>query len=416
MMAVGLRGGNHRDDGFTWSGCADSVLCLSREWTWMHGNVSADIGSSAYLNDSFLDRVRFGYKLALGSVGASIGRTWRLINQRQASVHAALMADDNIGLRQIFADPISSDLFFGMDNLSRSLLANYQNDPITVETLANDARGDMLRLAKCLKIDDGMSLRSFEPELVLRKIDQLLGHAVELPNVFRGELGLPTNRGIASYRAIQALYQTARLASLLDRSGENSVIEIGPGMGRTAYYAYRAGITDYTTIDLPMGIVAQACFLGAVLGPEKIWLSGDDENLAIGRIKLLAAGSNPARKFNIVLNCDSMTEMPLSAALNYMAWIEKHSELFLSINHDANKFTVEDIGISSFECVSRDRYPMRPGYWEEIFVPLKSPRSARRILRQRASIAWHLSGFVIRRVKPYLRRRFLSRPTGSQIP
>jgi hypothetical protein len=353
---------------------------------------------SGYLDDSFLARVRTSYKLALGTVGDSLGKTWKTINKQQASVHAALTASDNADLRKIFAEPISSDLFYGVDNLSRSILANC-DDPVVIETLREAARRDLFSLAQALEIHDHITdLASFEPgETVMQRVDRLLQQRVEFPNVFRGELGSPTTRGIASHRAIHALDQVARLISLLGRSDEKSVIEIGPGMGRTAYYAYRAGVTDYTTIDLPMGIVAQACFLGATLGPEKIWMTGDDERLAQGRIRLLGAGSHPRRKFGIVLNCDSMTEMPISAALGYVDWIAKHCRFFLSINHALNKFTVECISAASLECVSRRPYPMRPGYMEEIFVPAKSPRSISRILRRRSSILWHLAGFVVRR-------------------
>ena len=120
------------------------------------------------------------------------------------------------------------------------------------------------------------------------------------PAPFRGELGHSTSRGPAGYRAIQALYQTWRLFQLV--GPKQSIVEIGPGMGRTAYYAYRAGLTDYTTIDLPLGVVAQACFLGAVLGADKIWMEGDDEGSTDGRIKLLS--TKPKRQFDIALNVE----------------------------------------------------------------------------------------------------------------
>jgi hypothetical protein len=359
-----------------------------------------------YLDDSFLDRVRASYRLALRTTGAGVGRTWRTINMRQASVHAALMANTNAELRKIYADPISSDLFYGVDNLSKSVLAN-PDDPGAIAALGASARSDLFRLCQALNLDRGLYPDSFEPEEVLRRADQPLNQSIAFPNVFRGELGLQTTRGIASYRAIQALYQAARLVSLVDRSDEKSVVEIGPGMGRTAYYAYRGGLTDFTTIDLPMGIVAQACFLGATLGPEKIWMAGDEERLATGRIRLLAAGSKPSRKFGIVLNCDSMTEMPRSAALNYVDWITDNSRLFLSINHEINPFTVADVTTMSLERISRCSYPLRANYWEEIFIPNRSPRSLALRLRQQISIFSHAAWFVANRAPAYLRRRIL---------
>jgi hypothetical protein len=381
----------------------------------MHGHVGSDAGSSAsgYLDDSFLDRVRTSYKLALDTVGAGMGKTWATINRKQTSVHAALMAGDNGDLRKIFAEPISSDLFYGVDNLSRSVLSDF-DAPAVVEALREGACRDLFSLAQALKINDGTTdFASFEAETALQRVDHILNQRVEFPNVFRGELGFLTARGTASHRAIHALDQTARLISLLDRSDQKSVIEIGPGMGRTAYYAYRSGVTDYTTIDLPMGIVAQACFLGATLGPEKIWMAGDDEKLAEGRVKLLGAGSLPRREFGIVLNCDSMTEMPISAALGYVHWIARHCRYFLSINHAMNKFTVEGISAASLECVSRRPYAMRHGYVEEIFIVAKSPRSISRILRQQVLVGLHMARFALRRtliITWRRNRRFPLRP------
>lgn len=367
--------------------------------------VSRQLKWSGHLADSFLDRVRSSYKLMLGTAGTKLGRTWKNINKRQASVHAALMAGNNNELRKIFADPISSDLFFGMDNLSLSILGRNFDEPRVVEAEIDGARRDLYRLARALRIDHALDSTSFDCEEVLRRIDRLLNQVVEFPNVFRGELGLPTTRGTASYRAIQAIYQAARLVSLLACSNEKSVVEIGPGMGRTAYYAYHAGLTDYTTIDLPMGTVAQACFLGATLGPEKIWMICDDGQLVTGRIKLLAAGQTPNRKFGIALNVDSMTEMPLSAALYYVDWIRRQSQLFLSVNHDRNEFTVKNIATVSLRTANRHPYPMRDGYWEEIFISRKSTRSIARRLRQQFSIMRHLAGFVLRRVPPFVLRR-----------
>lgn len=50
-----------------------------------------------------------------------VGKLWQDINDRQAVVHSALMAEDDEPLRAIFADPIRTDLFYGVDNLCWSV-------------------------------------------------------------------------------------------------------------------------------------------------------------------------------------------------------------------------------------------------------------------------------------------------------
>jgi hypothetical protein len=389
--------------------------------------------SSEYLSSPFLDRVRRSYKLALDASNNHNGRIWGDIDKRRAPVHAALLAETDDDLRNIFADPVSSDLFCGVDYLCRSILGQVQpmaeagkgaevhadssrHTRASLVVIAGvpvrnfDERGiadhfddlgrsKLFLLAQALGIDNG-DLASFDHEKALRHADGRLSQTILFPALFRGELGLRTTRGIAGYRAILALYQTWRTLSLLSDCEEKSVIEIGPGMGRTAYYVYRAGLTDYTTVDLPMGIVAQACFLGAALGPEKLWMLGDDEALAAGRIKLLSAGHRPNRVYGLALNTDSMTEMPLRAALDYMNWIRQHSRLFLSINHDVNLFTVAQISTKWFKRAERRPYPMQEGYMEEVFIPRRFPW-----LIGWHRIAWHTTKTLVRRAPGSLRRR-----------
>ena len=112
-------------------------------------------------------------------------------------------------------------------------------------------------------------------ETMMLQLDQAVGFRIDFPNPFPDEIGLVTSRGIASRRAVQALYQAARIASLIKENAAR-IAEIGAGPGRTAYYATKFGITDYTIIDLPMSNVAQANFLGRTLGPDMISLFGEN--------------------------------------------------------------------------------------------------------------------------------------------
>ncbi len=268
----------------------------------MHGTDSRD-----YLSDEFLDRVRRAYRFAVGSYPHSRGM-WRDFDRRRADIHSALLHEDLSALRYIFADPIRTDLFYGVDNL-------------------------------CLSLD-----------------------AASAPDDFL-HLALDSDRGRS------AQYQVGRLLELLKDSRERSVVEIGPGMGRAAYFAYCAGITDYTTIDLPLGIVAQACFLGRALGPNKLWFAGENTDSDSGCIKLLPAGRLPQRHYNVALNVDSLSEMPASDAFRYASWLSKHTVFFLSINHSRNLFTVREAIMlaSNARRLFHSDCPSWPGYTEELY-------------------------------------------------
>lgn len=214
-----------------------------------------------FLDDPFLNRVRRAYRLAIEAGVPASSRMWRDIDARRGDVDAALLADDNFALRAIFANPAKTDLYFGVDNLCRSI------------TGASDRR-PFLELA------------------------------------------------MTSHRAVLARYQAQQLRQALAAIQGMSVIEIGPGVGHCAFFSYLAGVTDYTTIDLPLGMVAQARFLAEALGPDKIWMDGD-ANPSGKQLKLCSVAHLPDRHFDVVLNVDSMTEMSLRAALDYASWINQ---------------------------------------------------------------------------------------------
>lgn len=313
------------------------------------------------LDGNLLARVKRAYRLALVKHGDA-GSVWSPIDARRADIHAALLSNTDHELHAVFEDPLSTDLYYGVDDLCRTIRGAHLEEEQVRKRLNSDMRILFSYVAGRLGIIDDI-------ERVLTTFDSLLHQRVNFPTPFRGEWGIPTTRGLASYRALAALYQTSRLISLVPKG--KSVVEIGPGMGRTAYYAYRAGLTDYTTIDLPLGVVAQACFLGATLGPEKIWLEGDDEQLAEQRIKLLTA--KPARGFDIALNVDSLPEMSPSITADYIGWIARHAKSFLSINHERNAHNVADIArvVLKFDRKVRSQYPINPIYFEDAFMGIK---------------------------------------------
>ena len=300
-----------------------------------------------YLDNAFLDRVRCAYRLALEAHSGPTGGMWNTIAKRQAQIHEALLTDSNTGLREIFSYPAATELFYGADNLCHSVLKGQM--PIGEDATAKTA---------------------------LRQVEEFLGEEIDFPNPFPGEFGANTDRGVASYRAVHAAYQAWMVRTLLESRTESSVVEIGAGLGRTLYYLFCKGITDCTAIDLPIGMVAQACFLGATLGPERIWLPGDRPHFANGRVKLLFTGERlPDRTYDVALNVDSLTEMRWFTALRYVRWINQHAQVFLSINHDLNFFRVDEVARAGFDvlkCVQRT-CPVRPGYVEEAYFLRGNP-------------------------------------------
>jgi hypothetical protein len=364
---------------------------------------------STCLSDQFLDRVRRSYKLSTRVEALAHDSIWLGIGALQAPIHAALMAPDNGGLREIFANPVSSDLYYGVDNLAHTLMVGRDLPELEKGGAAN-SRDQLIHLAEAMGLLRWLppgaehTLSGCDPssdiEDVLLKLSERIGFDIKFPNPFSGELGIRTSRGLASYRAIHALYQTYRISQELNAKTNRSVLEIGPGMGRTAYYASQAGLRDYTTIDLPLGVAAQACFLSATLGPDAIWMIGDNPADADTKIRLLPnTFPLPEKDFGLVLNVDSMTEMDAASIPVYAGWIASHAETFLSINHEANTSTIADLGRRFFSSAATTRAPywMRIGYVEETFrfAPYQFAKEFDElravVSKMRASTSWRIT-------------------------
>jgi SAM-dependent methyltransferase len=191
-----------------------------------------------------------------------------------------------------------------------------------------------------------------------------------VPNPFPCEHGLKTSRGIISYRVPQSIYQASRIKQLVQGISNPRVLEIGAGLGRTAYYAYEMGIKDYTIIDIPITAAAQAYFLGRTIGDKNIYLDGERSNESSLTVKILTPQTffNETKTYDLIVNVDSLTEMDFSVAQAYWNKIKVTTSTFLSINHEANAFRVRDLIVDDLSMLNirRELYWMRRGYTEEL--------------------------------------------------
>ena len=209
----------------------------------------------------------------------------------------------------------------------------------------------------------------WEAESVLTELNKSYG-PFSVPNPFPGEHGLKSSRGVISYRVPQSIYQAWRIKQLVHGISNPRVLEIGAGLGRTAYYAYERGIKDYTIVDIPITTAAQAYFLGRTIGEDKIHLDGEQPNEFSHKIKILTPQTffNEPKTYDLILNVDSLTEMDFSVAQAYWNKIKVSTRKFLSINHEVNTFRARDLVVEDLGNLNihRGLYWMRRGYIEEL--------------------------------------------------
>lgn len=358
----------------------------TRDWTrHRHPEILAPVSGSVRDNVAHGDdmplvsRVLAAYCQAQGGAEERGNSIWRdFFEQRHRDLHTLFTEGGEAEAAQALRDPSSNQLFYGFDNLFIEFTTSLDALPDVSSTYASMCHDELLRLAECIgcaRLDNPEIYHVRIPsapqvdELIAR-LDRALACQLTFPNPYPREFGLRTAAGLASYRAIHAIYQAWRIRELVRGIERPRVLEIGGGLGRTAYYARQLGIEDYTLIDLPFTAISQGYFLGRTLGEDQIRLHGEAEDDQRKRVNILLPDAflDGLGDFDLIVNVDSLTEMDPGIARSYWQKIESSARQFLSINHEANSFTVKELIDSSTRVATRVRNLcwIRRGYAEEI--------------------------------------------------
>jgi hypothetical protein len=305
-------------------------------------------------------------------LGDSLWQTFS--NQYFAEIDEVFRRGDVGAAAKILRNPGASNLSYGFDH---SFADTLNEDSVRTYHAMTSLDG-LARFAEAIgaiTLDNPESyhcrdLVVLDAETLLQQIGQVTGWEFSVPNPFHNEHGVATSRGVVSQRVPQALYQAWRIKKLVAGVEHPRVLEIGAGLGRTAYYAHELGLTDYTIIDLPTTSISQGYFLGRTVGEKHVLLYGESLPDPELRIKIFPpeAFLNGSDNYDVVLNADSLTEMDPGVARAYCAKIATSANLFLSINHEVNSFRVRDLLAEnpSYKTVDRNPYWMRRGYVEEL--------------------------------------------------
>jgi hypothetical protein len=330
-----------------------------------------------------VERVVTAYRHSAAEICTSRDSCWSVFfDERHREIHRLFIEGKIESAAKILRNPGDSDLFFGFDGLCLS----YQKERLSprLEEEARICLDGLVRLAEAIGarrlwnpettyiFSNALRppLKAVEAETVVAEIERVLGIPLSAPNPFPGERGLLTSRGVVSYRVAPALYQAYRIRQLVHCLPSPRVVEIGAGLGRTAYYARKLGVLDYTIVDIPFTSLSQGYFLGRTLGADDVLLAGETTPDSSRRIKIMTPSAfvNDGSRYDLVLNVDSFTEVGREAAYRYWEHIKSRADVFISINHEGNPFTVREIVSAERHVASTERYPywMRRGYVEEI--------------------------------------------------
>lgn len=214
---------------------------------------------------------------------------------------------------------------------------------------------------------------------VVAGIERIVGHRLGFPQVF-GNFGVRAGDRVIDVRTPDNVYTVHRMSTLLDGLAGRSILEIGAGFGGTAYYSVLRGVASFTTVDLPFMNALQGFFLIKALGDEYVRLFGE-ENASPGVhvLPYWAIRNFRDRQFDITMNQDSLPELPLSRAREYLETIPTYTtSFFYSINQesmgctdrlDGQQLVVPRLveGNPAYRRIARNSYWLRRGYVEEVY-------------------------------------------------
>lgn len=297
-----------------------------------------------------------------------------IFNQLQGEIHSAFINGDNKKIADILRNPGKYNLFYGFENLCRDLINSKRLEDILEPEMAMDSLLSFCEATGVIAMSNPESLRikkTIDPEKAIQLLEKELGFELCFPNPFEGEYGIETSKGVISYRAVQALYQAWKISQIVKGIVNPAILEIGGGLGRTAYYCHLLGIRDYTIVDIPMSLLSQGDFLGRVLPERDLFLAGEKVDSDDSKIKLIHSKAffSSDKKYDLIINVDSLTELDINIAKQYLGKIKEVGNYFLSINHEINSFSVNSIWKETpgIKKIYRAPYWLRRGYVEELF-------------------------------------------------
>jgi hypothetical protein len=238
---------------------------------------------------------------------------------------------------------------------------------------------------------------------LLRRIEHALGCRLEFPNV-GAPFGPSFDGRLITLETPELVYAAMRLdraiaEHLSERTREDlSIVEIGGGYGGMCYWylQIKPDTAHYTIVDLPIMCVLQGYFLSRVLGEQRVSFHGEPAKQV--HLSPDSALSDVPTPFQVMVNKDSMPEMPLETMVSYLEWGRANcTGFFYSYNHEveteiqdspAGQVAAAVRRIGGLSQVSRDQSWLRRGYAEEIYVKAERPVEAaasRRSARPRFS-------------------------------
>ena len=221
-------------------------------------------------------------------------------------------------------------------------------------------------------------------EDLMAALDAAVGFRIEQPAVGNPR-GIIFGGRFLTRETCSQIYTAYRVRQAIERADLPTpldIVEIGGGFGGTCYWMHRTlgdNLGRYVIVDLPEVSLIQASFLGQAT-QDLLVLPGEARRPGKRSIELVVHTDLDTIDFQpaVVINQDSMPEMPRSEVVRYLSWIDENLRgLFFSFNQETLSQGGSEAQINvpalvkempRLKRTSRELSWDRRGYVEEIYA------------------------------------------------
>ena len=296
---------------------------------------------------------------------------------------APILGGDTGAASGAFRNLFDGSVLDGMSH-GNSLFANEGRNPYERGFVARRSLDCLLSLAEAMGVAPlpSWGQRRIEyhardlltdPAPLLAPTEEAVGFDLSMPATGSPTVVRLADRPVApdSLRHAYVAWRARQLAG-----PDAPVVEIGGGYGMLALLGRRAGLGDWTIIDLPFVGCIQYGYLAGALDENAVASTCEERHAPITIAKPEDIYDLPDDAAGLVVNCDSLPEMGPDTAKSYLREIQRIAPLFLSINQEAGTpyhgVPQGNVGrmiseIGGYRRVYRFRHWMEQGYAEELY-------------------------------------------------
>ena len=380
------------------------LLRSTRRWSWhvavpervprppWHARPARQPGPA---DVALCERLILAYTAALGGrpAGEQASGMWRWIyEQRQLALAKILERRDAPALAAELAVMFRKTFMLG---LAPGSLGSHSESALGRRIWRIKTLDGLVSLAEALGVvkvegpEQAAAGSAFDGglEQLAERIEAALDLSIDFPDV-GAPYGLAIGRRLLTIESPEQIYSAVRIdqalvSQLRGRAlAAPRIVEIGGGYGATCLWFLRGGRSPerYVIVDLPIVNVLQGYFLSQALGDGAVSLFGEPPaRVVIAPDSALDSVDVP---YDVLVNKDSMPELPEARIKEYLRWASRTCEgIFFSCNQEsAAPFLGEPQGLvpqavattGAFARVRRDESWVRRGYVEEIYARLDS--------------------------------------------